>query len=341
MESALRKLEGVMDNKEIDKDDLLNSTSLEALSCLFIDNNRSAIFQLSLKGDILTNHLRFLFHDFSYINLKDVDTLSGLIDKIDPKSEICEVKGVKCYHEEVVNEIIGEQRKTTTYIPLKINGKCLPFELKLVRMEETGTMLGVIMELDEKSYNIEKLYADSYKDQMTGLFNKNALNYHFSKNTDSHYLGFMDLDYFKAFNDKFSHSTGDQILHGVGQKLVGLADKHVIFYRVGGDEFAFMTIDLEYDETLDLIHRIQEALLTIDFFDVKLHFSIGFSYFSSLSDDCTIQEALLFADYGMYLSKGSAKEKVHYIDPEKGEQIKLKGDVLETVEAFVKTISRS
>lgn len=319
----------------------LSAASLDALTYLLIDNNRSAIFECSLEGDVLNNPLRFIFQDFSYMGLDNVLSLQSLIDHIDPKSEICEVKGVTAYHREVSTEIAGNVRKTTTYIPLNIDGRCLPFELKIVRQEENGTMLGVIMELDEKSYNLEKLYADSYKDQMTGLFNKNVLDYHFSLNNAPHYIGFMDIDHFKSFNDRFSHSTGDQILKEVGKKLISIADPSVIFYRYGGDEFVFMTNNLDCEGTKRLIEKIQNAIASIEFFDVKISFSIGFAFSSPDIKEYAISDAVLLADYAMYISKKSQTEKVHFLSPEEAKALILQGSIKEALETMMREAKRS
>ena len=325
----------------LNKNGNFSSSSLEALSYLLIDNNQSAIFETDLKGDVLANPLRFLFQNFSYVGLEEVTNLAGLISHIDPKSEICEVKGVTAYHKEVENELRSDLRKTTTYIPIKVEGVCQPFELKIVRLFEQGTILGVLMLLDEKSYNIEKLYADSYKDQMTGLFNKNALDYHFSKTLGDHYIGFMDLDGFKAFNDKFSHSSGDQILKEVGQKLISIADPNIIFYRVGGDEFGFMTNHVGYEGACAIIKKIQDAISSIRFFDVKLVFSIGFAFTSDSIKEYTIRDALLLADYAMYLSKKTKSDKVHFIDEPTAKDIMAKGNIQDTIEKMSREIKRS
>lgn len=292
---------------------LLRTVSFDALSYLLIDNDSCSIFQIPLLGDVLTNPIRFLFHDFVYMGLAGARTLDDLIVHIDPKSEICEVKGVKAYHEEVVGDILSDLRKTTTYIPLKVLDKTEPYELKLVRLVESDTMIGVLMKLSQESYNIEKLYGDSYKDQTTGLFNKNALNYHFSKNVNSHYFGFMDIDRFKAFNDKYSHSTGDQILHEVGKKLIALADKSVIFYRYGGDEFVFMTNGLDKEGTEALISKINEAMDSIKFFDAKITLSIGYTHFDVSKNDITLDEAVMLADCAMHESKLDPNCSVHYL----------------------------
>ena len=45
---------------------------------------------------------------------------------------------------------------------------------------------------------------ESYKDSLTNLFNFSTLLMHIDKTEDSHYFGFLDLDYFKVVNDIWS-----------------------------------------------------------------------------------------------------------------------------------------
>jgi diguanylate cyclase (GGDEF)-like protein len=47
----------------------------------------------------------------------------------------------------------------------------------------------------------------------------------------------FDLDGFKDINDTLGHSTGDQLLQAVAQRLTDIADGDAQVYRLGGDEF--------------------------------------------------------------------------------------------------------
>ncbi|MGR6430396.1 putative bifunctional diguanylate cyclase/phosphodiesterase [Rhizobium sp. PAMB 3174] len=54
-------------------------------------------------------------------------------------------------------------------------------------------------------------------------------------------VGIVDLDGFKPVNDVYGHSTGDRLLFEVGARLTDLqSNGGATFFRIGGDEFAFL-----------------------------------------------------------------------------------------------------
>ena len=50
----------------------------------------------------------------------------------------------------------------------------------------------------------------------------------------------LDLDGFKEVNDTFGHSTGDQVLVQVAQRIVNSVRGDDAVARLGGDEFAVL-----------------------------------------------------------------------------------------------------
>lgn len=86
---------------------------------------------------------------------------------------------------------------------------------------------------------IEKLSIKADRDSLTGLYNRRA----FEECADtylkegSHALLMLDIDDFKAINDKFGHTTGDLMLQLLAKNLQRSFRVSDCIGRYGGDEF--------------------------------------------------------------------------------------------------------
>ena len=86
-------------------------------------------------------------------------------------------------------------------------------------------------------------------DALTGLANHGAFQRELSKLIDDSVAGvegaprrvavlMMDLDSFKAYNDRYGHPAGDALLHQAAAAIYGAARSNDRVFRYGGDEFA-------------------------------------------------------------------------------------------------------
>lgn len=114
---------------------------------------------------------------------------------------------------------------------------------------------------------LEQLRALIQIDQMTGAFNRRGLDELFNREAaraDRHAQSLcvvlVDLDNFKQINDRYGHQFGDEVLI----KLVSVAKDTLrpsdIVARFGGEEFVILLPDIEIDEAVSVIHRLQKNL---------------------------------------------------------------------------------
>jgi diguanylate cyclase (GGDEF)-like protein len=82
------------------------------------------------------------------------------------------------------------------------------------------------------------------RDPLTGLLNRRAFQHEAlgmilaRRGIDSHLVVMLiDLDNFKALNDKRGHAAGDHALVQVAQALLAAAEKQAVVARSGGEEF--------------------------------------------------------------------------------------------------------
>jgi len=70
-------------------------------------------------------------------------------------------------------------------------------------------------------------------------------------------VGMVDVDFFKRINDKFSHATGDEVLRQFARILEKSFRPEDLICRYGGEEFAFLVIDRDPEESKNLAERLR------------------------------------------------------------------------------------
>lgn len=82
-------------------------------------------------------------------------------------------------------------------------------------------------------------YLMAFRDELTGLPGRRALNERFQRLGQQYVLAMVDVDHFKRCNDTYGHDVGDQVLRMVASRLrkIGGGGKA---YRYGGEEFTLV-----------------------------------------------------------------------------------------------------
>lgn len=113
------------------------------------------------------------------------------------------------------------------------------------------SVIGQVMDVDEKMREKTYLREQSQRDGLTGLWNKKT----FLEKAAERLAGeegpvgfvFMDLDYFKQINDTLGHLTGDRALQDVAAGLKEFFGKDGLLCRFGGDEFCILVCGWSVD----------------------------------------------------------------------------------------------
>ena len=127
---------------------------------------------------------------------------------------------------------------------------------------------------------------------------------------------FVDLDRFKAVNDRLGHALGDHLLISVSQRLAEMMRDSDTIARMGGDEFVILAEDLQADgEALAVAERVLHALeapFVVGSTEVSMLASVGVSVSHDPEAD---PEALLReADVAMYRAKRSGGYRLELFD---------------------------
>jgi len=104
-------------------------------------------------------------------------------------------------------------------------------------------------------------------DSQTGVYNarafREALETEIMRSERTHRpfsLVFLDLDHFKAVNDRFGHRAGDEVLRVVGGLLLKCVRGNDVVGRLGGDEFAILLTEADEQQARSALTRVQGAL---------------------------------------------------------------------------------
>ena len=129
-------------------------------------------------------------------------------------------------------------------------------------------------------------------------------------------LAYLDLDDFKDVNDRFGHSTGNNVLQAVAECIRQQVRAVDTVARLGGDEFALLLPETHQEDARSVITRIREGLDTeLQTKGWSVTLSIGVVTFVKIPG--TVDEMVKMADDAMYAIKSDHKNGVKYtIQPE-------------------------
>jgi diguanylate cyclase (GGDEF)-like protein len=125
---------------------------------------------------------------------------------------------------------------------------------------------------------------------------------------------YIDLDGFKAVNDRFGHAVGDRLLVDAAGRLQACATPSMLVARLGGDEFVVLVED-GHREAIRLAQRVLDAFVAPFLADgeiIRFQASVGVA---SAPEDGSPEEAVRRADAAMYVAKTTGKGRaVDYPD---------------------------
>jgi len=158
-------------------------------------------------------------------------------------------------------------------------------------------------------------YEQATHDQLTGLYNRQylvdvarRLCARDDRNSSPAVAALMiDLDHFKAVNDTFGHSVGDQVLQRVAQSLLGGPRLGDIVSRYGGEEFVVLLSGVDLATAQAVAERIQESLAEPDDNRPNVTASVGVALRKQGEN---FQQLVERADEAMYRAKAGGRDRV-------------------------------
>ncbi len=160
--------------------------------------------------------------------------------------------------------------------------------------------------------------AQARSDALTGLMNRTALAEQVARRLDPMRrdgrgiaVGMVDLDGFKAVNDRYGHATGDRVLGEIASRMVRAVRHMDMVARVGGDEFVIVLDDVAGEaadaQIAPLLARVQRAIEAPIELHAGLTVTVGMSAGIAVcpDDGDNLQRLVAAADAALYRSKAS------------------------------------
>jgi diguanylate cyclase (GGDEF)-like protein len=126
---------------------------------------------------------------------------------------------------------------------------------------------------------------------------------------------FVDLDFFKNFNDSLGHESGDAVLRTAAERLKMIVRAEDFVARFGGDEFVIVLPKLEFQRAEELATQIAEDILKalmqpleLAGSRINMPASIGIAVFPQ--DGRTPADLLKNADAAMYAAKQGGRNRI-------------------------------
>lgn len=175
--------------------------------------------------------------------------------------------------------------------------------------------------MDDLKRDLEFVRREAVTDGLTGLSNRKSFDSEIERfiaeakaEGKSFTLLMVDIDYFKTFNDKFGHQTGDQVLKLVARTLKDGLKGRDFAARYGGEEFVILLPETPKEGAVAVGNSLRKALANKDVVnrttgDVlgRITMSIGVAEFDP---NLSAADLIELADKALYEAKNAGRNQV-------------------------------
>lgn len=231
-----------------------------------------------------------------HINIADVDEMNK---KAEAEQKVIKALGIKSL---VIMPMFNENELFGFFVfdTVKNKRKFSDEEIKLLKIF-TDTIINAF----SKHINDKKIRMLTYKDRLTGLYNRRFFEEELERIDTERQLPISiivaDINGLKIINDSLGHRKGDQMLKEAAAILNDSTREEDVVSRQGGDEFAILLPQTEKREAEKLISRIKKKTKQTN--DRQLAVSIALGIAVKNDPDQNIEGVLRAADNDMYQNK--------------------------------------
>lgn len=187
--------------------------------------------------------------------------------------------------------------------------------LVAIAIESLLSSMMIVMRLRELNQERDKARANEQSalrlansDSLTGLLNRRAFLELAIGSPGQYRLMVVDLDYFKAINDRSGHDFGDDVLRRVAQIIQALRPRGSLAVRMGGEEFALLVpLDQEAEcRPAQVLAAVRELELPLG---TRVTASMGVAE-GTVATEQDWRRLYRLADAALYRAKADGRDRV-------------------------------
>lgn len=187
------------------------------------------------------------------------------------------------------------------------------YEAVLFAVAMSMSLLALVREEDRA-----RLLATTRTDFLTGLNNRQGFFELAPKRLNrqgkdaAHSLLAIDLDHFKAINDRYGHEAGDRVLRLFASIARDVAGPEAMSARLGGEEFAILLANMQRERAHrvaeDIAQRFAETAARSDGLGIPATVSIGLA--EARGHEADLIALLAAADHALYRAKSLGRDRI-------------------------------
>lgn len=170
---------------------------------------------------------------------------------------------------------------------------------------------GLMQSFSAIGNRIRKLHLDGTTDPLTGVVNRRGLDTAIEQlvaAAQNVAVVMIDVDHFKAINDKHGHAVGDEVLKTITALVMAEVRKEDVVARIGGEEFVILLPGTELDSARRFAERLRSSIEQTRFDSVEhVTISLGVAYHPA--QDADIHGVLAQADAALYRAKAAGRNR--------------------------------
>jgi diguanylate cyclase (GGDEF)-like protein len=195
------------------------------------------------------------------------------------------------------------------------------FFLVAVMILFTGTLA---LETATEFIRFSKIERENIIDHLTGVYNRRYLDERIASEAIRAHkydmplsMMMIDIDHFKAVNDRYGHQIGDRVLKSLCELLIKEGRVTDVVARYGGEEIVILTIQTNISDTFNVAEKLCKTVETSIMVpvdksehreDIRITVSIGVAGLDQQGFDS--QAMIKKADMALYQAKSEGRNRV-------------------------------